>query len=183
MKPFCAQCGKNPATCIGEYETCEGNEQPACNSCCQHGNEDGHCRPIVAAPSAPAEEMGSAMENLYDHCRNVDEVCDLSGVPSTESGRALTLVRRVTLLALHADLRSPAPSSAPGEVAVTASWRWPMWLGLAVWAARAKAQWEHVAMPVAQRWMVGWEPHERDVESFFSEMAALRPASPARGGQ
>jgi hypothetical protein len=64
--PVCAHCGK-PATCIGEYETCTGDEQPACDDCCGHGNEDGHCRPIVAAP-APGGEAADLLA-LVDSLR------------------------------------------------------------------------------------------------------------------
>jgi hypothetical protein len=47
--PKCRTCSK-PATCIGEYETCTGVEDPACDDCCGHGNEDGHCRLLTVAP-------------------------------------------------------------------------------------------------------------------------------------
>lgn len=49
----------------------------------------------------------------------------------------------------------------------TARWAWPMWLGLAIWRAREKARWEHVVMPVAQRWMTGWEPDHHDIREFL----------------
>jgi protein gp37 len=51
---FCKQLGVNvkcdahgpactgKAACIGMYESME-QYQPACNACCAHGNEDGHC--------------------------------------------------------------------------------------------------------------------------------------------
>lgn len=35
----------NPAACTGTYEGAE-HETPACDVCCGHGNEDGHCRPL-----------------------------------------------------------------------------------------------------------------------------------------
>ncbi len=38
----CEFCG-NLAMCLGRYETCEGPESYACDDCCGHGNEDGHC--------------------------------------------------------------------------------------------------------------------------------------------
>jgi hypothetical protein len=47
--PFCAHCNERPATCIGEYETCTGVDTFACDVCCAHGNEDGHCRPLTEA--------------------------------------------------------------------------------------------------------------------------------------
>jgi hypothetical protein len=43
----CHVCGK-PACCIGNYEGADHYE-PACDSCCGHGNEDGWCRPIAEA--------------------------------------------------------------------------------------------------------------------------------------
>lgn len=52
---ICAVCGQQ-ATCIGIYERDAGAalalEMPACDDCCAHGNEDGHCRPIAPAPDA-----------------------------------------------------------------------------------------------------------------------------------
>ena len=44
----CATCG-DPAACFGSYET-ELNPAYACDDCCAHGNEDGHCEPIETAP-------------------------------------------------------------------------------------------------------------------------------------
>lgn len=38
---LCAECGE-PATCFGSYET-DLNPAYACDECCGHGNEDGHC--------------------------------------------------------------------------------------------------------------------------------------------
>lgn len=40
----CHICGK-PASCVGRYDIMEKDE-PACDDCCGHGNEDGHCAPI-----------------------------------------------------------------------------------------------------------------------------------------
>lgn len=51
LLPACHVCGK-PATCIGRYEDPEGPIQPACDDCCGHGNEDGHCERILA-PTLP----------------------------------------------------------------------------------------------------------------------------------
>lgn len=42
----CAHCEKNEATCRGSYEGHEHKDTPACDECCGHGNEDGHCEPI-----------------------------------------------------------------------------------------------------------------------------------------
>lgn len=41
--PKCANCG-NLATCFGQYEN--NPEGFACDACCGHGNEDGHCSEI-----------------------------------------------------------------------------------------------------------------------------------------
>ena len=40
----CATCGAK-AACIGRYEDMDRDE-PACNACCGHGCEDGHCDPL-----------------------------------------------------------------------------------------------------------------------------------------
>lgn len=45
--PMCARCQERPATCLGEYESDTGNEEYACDECCGHGNEDGHCVRII----------------------------------------------------------------------------------------------------------------------------------------
>lgn len=37
---LCDVCGK-PASCIGKYDA--DAYSPACDECCGHGNEDGHC--------------------------------------------------------------------------------------------------------------------------------------------
>jgi hypothetical protein len=53
----CATCGK-PATCYGVYEDPSAPAAYACDDCCGHGNEDGHCEPVSAAgvedPAPPA---------------------------------------------------------------------------------------------------------------------------------
>lgn len=38
---LCSICGE-PSTCIGRYEDSEEYD-PACDECCGHGCEDGHC--------------------------------------------------------------------------------------------------------------------------------------------
>jgi hypothetical protein len=43
---ICAHCGERPATCIGRYESMRKDE-PACDECCGHACEDGHCEPVV----------------------------------------------------------------------------------------------------------------------------------------
>lgn len=40
----CANCGE-PAACFGSYET-ELHPAYACDDCCAHGNEDGHCEQL-----------------------------------------------------------------------------------------------------------------------------------------
>lgn len=47
--PLCDFCGK-PATCKGAYENAE-EDSYACDDCCGHGCEDGHCRPLDEAKS------------------------------------------------------------------------------------------------------------------------------------
>lgn len=43
--PICANCGE-AATCFGSYET-ELTPAFACDECCAHGCEDGHCEPLA----------------------------------------------------------------------------------------------------------------------------------------
>lgn len=45
--PMCDTCGK-PATCGGSYEH---ERAYACDDCCGHGGEDGHCEPVGDAPA------------------------------------------------------------------------------------------------------------------------------------
>ncbi len=42
----CANCG-NPATCVGRYEDMPEPGDPACDECCGHGCEGGHCDPTT----------------------------------------------------------------------------------------------------------------------------------------
>jgi hypothetical protein len=53
----CAICG-GPAACIGAYEG-RSVEEFACDNCCAHGNEDGHCRPIDPAEFPPNESTAT----------------------------------------------------------------------------------------------------------------------------
>jgi len=55
QSPRCAICGL-PATCIGAYEG-SSIDEPACDTCCGHGNEDGHCRPLVPPQLLAAHDM------------------------------------------------------------------------------------------------------------------------------
>lgn len=59
--PTCA-CGK-PATCFGEYEG-GAVDAYACDDCCAHGNEDGHCSP-VPPPSGDADVFAKTADNCY----------------------------------------------------------------------------------------------------------------------
>lgn len=45
----CANCGK-PAACFGSYED-DLHPAYACDECCGHGNEDGHCEPVSGGTS------------------------------------------------------------------------------------------------------------------------------------
>lgn len=47
--PICGHCGKEPGACLGSY----GDDRDvcfACETCCQHGNEDGWCIPLEDIP-------------------------------------------------------------------------------------------------------------------------------------
>lgn len=48
----CSTC-ERPATCYGTYEGVTGY---ACDTCCGHGNEDGHCTPMKSPKALPTEE-------------------------------------------------------------------------------------------------------------------------------
>ncbi len=43
----CDSCGA-PATCSGRYDNMT-EDAPACDTCCGHGCEDGHCEPLEQA--------------------------------------------------------------------------------------------------------------------------------------
>ncbi len=45
MGYLCEHCGENPATCRGRYESMK-EDAYACDDCCGHACEDGHCEPI-----------------------------------------------------------------------------------------------------------------------------------------
>lgn len=49
----CTICGRS-ATCVGLYDA-DGYE-PACDVCCGHGCEDGHC--VRCTPNYPCESCG-----------------------------------------------------------------------------------------------------------------------------
>lgn len=48
---ICSNCGE-PATCFGSYET-ELRPAFACDECCAHGNEDGHCERVEIGENGP----------------------------------------------------------------------------------------------------------------------------------
>lgn len=56
----CAICGK-PATCVGRYEDMPEPGEPACDECCGHACEDGHCDQLY-------DEDGGLMQDVawYD---------------------------------------------------------------------------------------------------------------------
>ena len=58
-EPMCAACGK-PASCLGAYEG-EERAEYACDVCCGHGNEDGHCDriPLAGEPKPDTKESPS----------------------------------------------------------------------------------------------------------------------------
>lgn len=47
MNVRCTHCGA-PATCVGRYESVGDDApwEPACDTCCGHGCEDGRCHPM-----------------------------------------------------------------------------------------------------------------------------------------
>lgn len=74
---FCVECG-NPATCVGKHEAAE-KWSAACDKCCGHGNEDGHCEPVgryaqrtikalQAALGEAVREAKSAKARIADAC-------------------------------------------------------------------------------------------------------------------
>lgn len=54
----CAHCGEREATCIGRYDVMTEDE-PACDECCGHGGEDGHCEQL---PQLSEEQVEHAIE-------------------------------------------------------------------------------------------------------------------------
>ena len=51
IAPKCAACGAL-ASCVGSYEG--ERESHACDDCCGHGSEDGHCTPVNHADALRA---------------------------------------------------------------------------------------------------------------------------------
>jgi hypothetical protein len=55
----CEICGK-PATCVGRYEDMPEPGTPACDDCCGHGCEDGHCDPLYDEDGDITQDMAWA---------------------------------------------------------------------------------------------------------------------------
>ena len=98
----CPHCG-DPATCFGEYETCDGTGFGfGCDTCCGHGNEDGWCRPIAELPDylrdtaisvstlsesvddlrAEAERLRAGIDKLMRHALACDTRSERNGRPT-----------------------------------------------------------------------------------------------------
>ena len=74
---FCIHCGK-PATCMGAYE---GTEQwsAACDKCCAHGNEDGHCEPVGRYAQRTIKALHAALgKAVRAKARHQAHVADLA---------------------------------------------------------------------------------------------------------
>lgn len=54
--PRCSSCQLD-ATCIGNYEGDVGGARFACDHCCGHGNEDGHCEPVDRWRSRATDDL------------------------------------------------------------------------------------------------------------------------------
>lgn len=65
-RPKCSHCG-NPATCFGSYERPDAHGF-ACDECCGHGCEDGHC--------AQLQETFEAMPGWCDNLERTTERAD-----------------------------------------------------------------------------------------------------------
>jgi hypothetical protein len=79
---LCAICNDRPTTCTGLYESnacrhepeCEPKlelcsdtvDQPACDECCGHGNEDGHCHPIKSESKTTVKRIAKCQRNDHD---------------------------------------------------------------------------------------------------------------------
>ena len=63
MNAICYACGA-PATCIGRYEA-QAADQHACDTCCGHGNEDGHCVPVPCAVQPVAFEFAAHLDAVH----------------------------------------------------------------------------------------------------------------------
>lgn len=59
---LCAHCEIEPATCLGSYEQLPYSL--ACDVCCGHGSEDGHCLPVEDAIPLISARLESRSEDL-----------------------------------------------------------------------------------------------------------------------
>jgi hypothetical protein len=57
----CEHCGAT-ATCVGRYEDMT-EDAPACDECCGHGCEDGHCDPLFDDDGALTSNLAWADDN------------------------------------------------------------------------------------------------------------------------
>lgn len=65
--PKCSRCGK-PAACLGSYESPDNPYEYACDECCGHGNEDGHCEQLDRIPAFVTKS--------HEQTRSLDEEID-----------------------------------------------------------------------------------------------------------
>lgn len=84
VMPVCANCGK-PATCYGAYE--DQNHAYACDDCCGHGNEDGHCYPIKCPQCGESTVKPRDSEAYCEDCGWPDE--NRLGTPDGSEGEDL----------------------------------------------------------------------------------------------
>jgi hypothetical protein len=61
--PVCATCGQT-ATCFGAYEG-DTQEEYACDDCCAHGNEDGHCKPVSVPAADSSMKPSKGVRQIY----------------------------------------------------------------------------------------------------------------------
>lgn len=67
----CEVCGK-AAACIGEYER---GEHAACDDCCQHGNKDGHCRPVHEWVQDVVDDLMQALDEATENLKALEAKC------------------------------------------------------------------------------------------------------------
>lgn len=90
LVPVCGECGKRPASCLGQYDdhnadSCEDRACTqhqtafACDECCGHGNEDGGCRPLEPGDWSPAIPTFDPMRDVEEFHRRF--LLEYSGPP------------------------------------------------------------------------------------------------------
>jgi hypothetical protein len=67
----CGHCAKEGATCFGSYES--DTHAYACDDCCGHGNEDGHCAPIGEPEETCCMELLDTLTKLKTLRQNIIE--------------------------------------------------------------------------------------------------------------